>query len=458
MARGVSGWDLYRRIPADLTQATVQGGLLSVGCVLTMLVLFTMELWDYMSPTITADLLIDTNTEPMVRINFNITALDMPCQWISVDVKDRLGANRVDVEQNIRKYTLTANERKDHVEAPQAAPARQVTDTMESAMAQEGESPHLDAEGLKKIFAEKKFVFVDFYAPWCIWCKRLAPTWEDFAKRMHDMHYHTAVRKVDCTAHPDVCRLQRIRAFPTMRLFKHGHFIADFDRERTPEALIEWSASITGEDEEPHSADAPPVPVKGQNEEHLGCNLIGFLMVNRVPGNFHLNVKAKEHNINPQETNVSHVVHHLSFGDPLPPHVLAALPAEYRQRMSPLDHKVFISQEPHVTHDHFIKVVTTTYALGRQPVLGYQLQHSNFQYKFDEQHAMDDDLNLPEARFSYDLSPTAVSVRRGGRRWYEFLTNLCAIIGGVFTVMGLIDRSLHGIRSKVFKESVGKLG
>eukprot|EP01065_Artemidia_motanka_P007282 TRINITY_DN1359_c8_g1_i1.p1 TRINITY_DN1359_c8_g1~~TRINITY_DN1359_c8_g1_i1.p1 ORF type:complete len:489 (+),score=145.94 TRINITY_DN1359_c8_g1_i1:107-1468(+) len=451
----LTAYDLFRRMPHDLTQATSQGGVLSMGCVMLMVTLFTMEFWHYLDPPIVSELHIDTNTETMVRINFNITALDMPCQWISLDVKDRLGVNRVDVEQNIKKYTLTATQKMDHTEQPAPQHAARPTDDMEAAMAADDESPHLDPAGMAKVLDEKKYVFVDFYSPWCIWCKRLAPTWEAFAKKLHDEHYHIAVRKVDCTVHPQMCRQERIRAFPTMRLFKSGKGIADFEGGRTIESLTSWAAAITGEDEVEHHAD---VQVKGQNEENLGCLLTGFLMVNRVPGNFHLQAKSSTHNFNPKETNLSHVIHHLSFGEPLPPKYVQHLPLEYQKQMAPLDHTVYASRDPHMTFEHYIKVVTTRYALGWSTQLGYQLQHTNHQYKFDEQHAADDDENLPEARFSYDLSPAAVTVSRGGRRWYEFLTNLCAIIGGVFTVMGLLDRSLHGIRSKVFKEGVGKLG
>lgn len=172
------------------------------------------------------------------------------------------------------------------------------------------------------------------------------------------------------------------------------------------------------------------------------------------------NAKSTEHSFNAKETNLSHAIHHVSFGDP--PELMARhtrnIPRDFQLNMAPLDHRVFTTADRHMTLEHHMKVVTTWFKLGWKPVLGYQLQHTNYQYSIDEQHADDDDGNLPEARFSYDLSPAAVTIMYGGRRWYEFLTNLCAIIGGVFTVMGLLDRSLHGIRSKVFKENSGKLG
>jgi hypothetical protein len=48
-----------------------------------------------------------------------------------------------------------------------------------------------------------------------------------------------------------------------------------------------------------------------------GCLLEGHLLVNRVPGNFHIEARSKYHNLNPPLTNVSHVVHELTFGPPI---------------------------------------------------------------------------------------------------------------------------------------------
>lgn len=41
--------------------------------------------------------------------------------------------------------------------------------------------------------------------------------------------------------------------------------------------------------------------------------------MNRVPGNFHIEARSKYHNLNPTLTNVSHVVHDLTFGPPMTP-------------------------------------------------------------------------------------------------------------------------------------------
>ena len=41
--------------------------------------------------------------------------------------------------------------------------------------------------------------------------------------------------------------------------------------------------------------------------------------------------------------------------------------------------------------------------------------------------------DVPQARFSYDLSPMAVVVKKEERKWYDFITSMCGVIGGTFT-------------------------
>jgi hypothetical protein len=41
----------------------------------------------------------------------------------------------------------------------------------------------------------------------------------------------------------------------------------------------------------------------------------------------------------------------------------------------------------------------------------------------------------------------SVVISRKGKQWYEFVTSICALIGGTFTVVGLIS----GLLNAVFK-------
>ena len=77
--------------------------------------------------------------------------------------------------------------------------------------------------------------FVEFYAPWCGHCKRLAPVWDELAEALAGepgMH----VAKVDCTAETDLCKVFGIRGFPTLRMID-GAQMYDYRGARSVDAL-----------------------------------------------------------------------------------------------------------------------------------------------------------------------------------------------------------------------------
>ena len=65
---------------------------------------------------------------------------------------------------------------------------------------------------------------------------------------------------------------------------------------------------------------------------------------------------------------------------------------------------------------------------------------------------------IPTAKFTYDLSPVQILVEETRRPWYHFLTTSCAIIGGVFTVAGIVDAILYQTGKMLKKMQIGKQG
>ena len=50
---------------------------------------------------------------------------------------------------------------------------------------------------------------------------------------------------------------------------------------------------------------------------------------------------------------------------------------------------------------------------------------------------------MPAAWFRYDLSPVTVKFGRERESIFHFVVQICAIIGGVFTIAGIIDSLIH---------------
>jgi len=67
-----------------------------------MAFLFVVELWAFLGSTVQTGVILDANTDTLLRINFNVTMLDLPCEYAAVDVVDVIGTNKMNVTKNVR--------------------------------------------------------------------------------------------------------------------------------------------------------------------------------------------------------------------------------------------------------------------------------------------------------------------------------------------------------------------
>lgn len=140
----------------------------------------------------------------------------------------------------------------------------------------------------------------------------------------------------------------------------------EYQTDRTVEAFITYAkehlktqdklAEMAPHEIESHFADLD----RGRND-HPGCLMTGFLMVNKVPGNFHIEARSKLHNLNPFMANLSHVVHHLSFGGHFSRSQrarLEILPEEVfsLKSINRIDGNEYVSTKLHQASHHYIKV------------------------------------------------------------------------------------------------------
>jgi hypothetical protein len=102
----LKNFDLYRKIPKDLTESSTHSTILSLCAAIFMLLLFIAELWAFLSYHIESNIILDPNTDSQLRINFNITVFDIPCEYTSIDVVDVLGTRNDNVTLNINKWAV----------------------------------------------------------------------------------------------------------------------------------------------------------------------------------------------------------------------------------------------------------------------------------------------------------------------------------------------------------------
>lgn len=186
-------------------------------------------------------------------------------------------------------------------------------------------------------------------------------------------------------------------------------------------------------------------------KRHEGCMVFGNVLVSKVSGNFHF---APGHGFQAQHThvhdlsafmagmfNVSHSIDKLAFGD------------EYPGVVNPLDKT---SKTIHVgggIFQYYIKVVPTRYEFLNGTVIDTN-QYSVTEHSTNVMNK--EGLGLPGVFVFYEVSPIAVNFQEQSRSFGHFITQLCAIIGGVFTVAGIVDKIIYSSISKIQKARMGK--
>jgi len=98
---------MYRRVPTDLLEGTKRGSILSVMAIVTMTVLFLLETKAFFGVRLAAEMTLDSNDDAQIRINFNITMMDMKCEYATIDIKSDLGTHQ-NITQHVNKWQIDA--------------------------------------------------------------------------------------------------------------------------------------------------------------------------------------------------------------------------------------------------------------------------------------------------------------------------------------------------------------
>ena len=225
------------------------------------IVLFVLETGAYFASDLRTTVEMDGFGTGKIQLNFNITMHDLACDYAVINLVDKIGTQQVLFEDvKLKKVRLDGdggqrlhhkNERDhaelnhDHEDHP---PLHVLHENGVHAV-------DLVTGSWDDFIKGNELAFVDFYAPWCIWCQRAAPTWEKFAEeveRASDLPVAVAkVRRrparvaivpsnrdpaplpsgqVNCPAEPALCAAQRVMAFPTMRFYSVTAWLSSRNR------------------------------------------------------------------------------------------------------------------------------------------------------------------------------------------------------------------------------------
>ena len=81
---------------------------------------------------------------------------------------------------------------------------------------------NMNAEGYRKFTQAKQPVMVEFSAPWCVYCRRLAPALESVAEEYRDTLVFGAVNIDD---EPELAQSEKIEVVPTLLIYQNGQVL-----------------------------------------------------------------------------------------------------------------------------------------------------------------------------------------------------------------------------------------
>jgi len=182
-----------------------------------------------------------------------------------------------------------------------------------------------------------------------------------------------------------------------------------------------------------------------------GCNVNGIVDLSTVNGNFHLapgdSTAHSPFTIQQlleetfQSFNITHEIKSLSFGNHFP------------GIMNPLDGHSKTILDGHGMFQYYIKVVPTVY----QYLDGRRVESNQYSVTEHLRHINPGSgRGLPGLWFFYEVSPIHAVFEETRHSTLEFISSVCAILGGVFTLLGFFDNAVGFLFTKFNKR--GELG
>lgn len=266
------------------------------------------------------------------------------------------------------------------------------------------------------------------------------------------------------------------------------------DDVREAYARKNWSFSMPDEIEQcrqEHWSER----IREQNSE--GCNVAGELHVNKVVGNFHLSPgrtfqrnSIHTHDLVPYLTgsgedvhHFGHIIHRFSFGTS---DEFAIGRTSRGKRFGPLKQQLGISdalentqmntKESEYMFQYFLKVVPVeVHRLDGREASTYQYSVTSYERSLyydptlhqdhpdqSSGHLVRSVEGVPGVFFNYEISPLRVIQTERRPSFWHFMSNMCALIGGIVTIAGLIDgliyRSRRGLGAPSYADDGASFG
>ncbi|KAL1543823.1 Thioredoxin-like domain [Salvia divinorum] len=107
----------------------------------------------------------------------------------------------------------------------------------------------LDRSNFTEFVAKHKFVVVEFYAPWCGHCKKLAPEYEKAASVLSTSDPPVSLAKVDANEEQNkaISNKFEVRGFPTIKILRYGgSVVQEYKGPREADGIVTYLKKQSG--------------------------------------------------------------------------------------------------------------------------------------------------------------------------------------------------------------------
>lgn len=81
-------------------------------------------------------------------------------------------------------------------------------------------------------------VLVDFWAPWCVYCRRIAPALDQIAEQYGE---RVTVGKINVDEQPELAQRFTVETIPTLLLFRNGQVSEPLSAPGSKAQIVDWA-------------------------------------------------------------------------------------------------------------------------------------------------------------------------------------------------------------------------
>lgn len=408
------GWDAHSSVESEFRVYTLQGALFSVATVILILFLVVTEFWFNFQVITTERVYVNATSPVGLEIEFDVSFYDIPCAYLSIDANDPTG--------QVQSLHL---DRAHHVWKHRVLFPKRGRKAGQKVLI--GAKEKLEFGSTLKSMDDLKEQLPDLYAELDTSSGNNSTNATSSKEGEEDPDcgscYGAETEENECCNSCDDIE----RAYK-----RKGWILRDY-------GAIPICAHKAMQKLEPDE----------------GCNIHGIVALSTGGGNLHVTpsraaleermdyavkTTGSSSSVNnmlldmlmgqvTQKWNVSHVIHKLRFGP------------EYPSAIYQLDDQSRSITDTYGMYQYYFQVVPTKYRF-----LNGTVRETN-QYSVTE-HLRHVEFGLgargiPGVFFFYDVSPLHVEIVESYRQGYvAFFTSVCAVVGGVVTLMGMLDQGL----------------